>query len=217
MLVPKVSQVVFFHFKHDISEEPVEYKTRVADENEDSLIIELPINTTNGRLMRLHIGDELQMSFITNTGVKHSFETYVKAVREDKFPFFVVARPDQNSMTSIQRRNFFRIDIEVDIAVLCETGDRFVFKTSDIGGGGVSFLVDKKQQFTQGQKLSCWLLLPHRNGVIEHSHFQGEVLRDKELETGKKIIMLKFAEIAEQERQRIIRFLFEKQIQFRER
>ncbi|GIP15168.1 hypothetical protein J40TS1_08100 [Paenibacillus montaniterrae] len=217
MLVPKVSQVVYFQLKDDASDEPVEYKTRVADEDESSLIIELPINTKNGRLKRLHIGDALHASFITNTGVKHFFETYVTNVKEGELPFFVIARPTEESMTSIQRRNFFRIDIEVDLAVQTEKGQRYVYRTSDIGGGGVSFIIDRHESFEPGEKLGCWIVLPHRNGNIEHSCFQAEVLRQKELETGRKMVMVKFDEIAEQERQRIIRFLFEKQIQFRDR
>lgn len=217
MLVPKVSQVVYFQLKDDPSDEPVEYKTRVADEDEQSLIIELPINTKNGRMKRLHTGDALQASFITNTGVKHFFDTYVMRVKDGELPFFVIARPTEESMTSIQRRNFFRVDIEVDVAVQTEIGRRYVFKTSDIGGGGVSFIIERDQSFNAGEKLKCCLLLPHRNGSIEHSFFQGEVLRQKELETGRKMVMVKFDEIVEQERQRIIRFLFEKQIQFRDR
>lgn len=217
MLVPKISQVVYFQLKDDPSDEPVEYKTRVADENEDSLVIELPINTKTGRMKRLHAGDALQASFITNTGVKHFFDTYVMRVKDGELPLFAIARPTEESMTSIQRRNFFRVDIEVDVAVQTEIGRRYVFKTADIGGGGVSFIIERDQSFNAGEKLKCWLLLPHRNGSIEHSCFQGEVLRQKELETGRKIVMVKFDEIVEQERQRVIRFLFEKQIQFRDR
>ncbi|MCM3633089.1 MULTISPECIES: flagellar brake protein [Paenibacillus] len=220
MIVPKVSQVIIFQLKEELTKEPVEYKTRVADENEQVLVIELPINTKNGRMKRLQAGDVLSASFITNTGVKHFFETYVTKVREaaeGELIFYEIARPSEDAMTSVQRRNFFRIDIEVDIAVKNKQGQRFVFKTDDIGGGGVSFMINRNQSFEPGEKLSCWLLLPHRNGTIEHSCFEAEVLREKELETGRKIIMVKFDEIAEQERQRVIRFLFEKQIQFRDR
>lgn len=220
MIVPKVSQVVIFQLKEELTAEPVEYKTRVADENEQVLVIETPICTKNGRMKRLHLGDVLSASFITSTGVKHFFETYVTKVREGKegeLPYFEIARPSEDAMTSVQRRNFFRISIEVDIAVQRENGNRYVFKTDDIGGGGVSFIIDRHQSFNVGEKLNCWLLLPHRNGTIEHSSFKAEVLREKELETGRKIIMVKFDDIAEQERQRVIRFLFEKQIQFRDR
>lgn len=220
MIVPKVSQVVLFQLKEELTKEPVEYKTRVSDESEQVLVIEMPICTSNGRLKRLQLGDILSASFITSTGVKHFFETYVTKVREaadGELPYYEIARPSEDAMTSVQRRSFFRISIEVDIAIQRKNGNRFVFKTDDIGGGGVSYIIDRHQSFDSGEKINCWLLLPHRNGAIEHSCFVGEVLREKELETGRKIIMVKFDDIAEQERQRIIRFLFEKQIQFRDR
>jgi len=217
VLQPKVSQIVYFQIKDEVTEEPIEYKTRIADEDEQTLSFEIPINLKTGRMKVLRAGSILSAYFMNESGVKHFFETYVIKARQGQVPVFIVARPSEDAMTSIQRRNYFRIDIEVDIALQTENGKRFVFKTADIGGGGTSFLVKSGHTFVPEQKLNCWLLLPHRNGSIEHSQFVGEVLREKELENGNKIVMLKFESIAEPERQRVIRFLFEKQIQFRDR
>ena len=218
LIVPKVSQIIFFHLKsNEVEDSVIEFKSRVADENDDSLIIEFPIDTVTGKVKRLHVGDALAAHFITTTGVKHFFETHVTDVMLGEFPLVELARPSKDDMTSMQRRNFFRVMIEVDIAVRNENGQQFVFKTDDIGGGGVSFIIDRNEHFDAAEKLECWVLLPHRNGMIEHSHFIGEVLRLKVLETGRKIVMLKFHEIIEPERQRIIRFLFEKQIELRYR
>lgn len=218
MVVPKVNQIMFFHIKSEHEEESIhEFKARVADENEQSLYIEFPINTVTGKVKRLHVGDALSAHFITTTGVKHFFETYVSNVITGEFPLVELARPNVNEMTAIQRRNFFRVMIEVDISVKKENGQISVFKTDDIGGGGVSFIVDRHDYFETGEIIDCWILLPHRNGTIEHSNFKGEVLRLKELETGRKIVMVKFNEIIESERQRVIRFLFEKQIELRDR
>lgn len=218
MLQPKVSQIVYFQIKDEVTEEPIEYKTRIADENEETLSLEIPINVKTGRMKVLRAGSILSAYFMNEAGVKHFFETYVIKAENTQVPLFIVARPSEDAMKSIQRRNYFRIDIEVDIALQTENGKRYVFKTADIGGGGTSFLVKGgTPSFASGQKLNCWLLLPHRNGSIEHSQFVGEVLREKELENGNTIVMLKFEAIAEPERQRVIRFLFEKQIQFRDR
>lgn len=218
LIVPKVSQIIFFQLKSNDAEATLdEFKSRVADENEESLLIEFPIHTSTGKVKRLHIGDALSAHFITNTGVKHFFETNVTNVILGDVPLVEVARPSEEDMTSIQRRNFFRVMLNVDIAVCKTNGERSIFKTDDIGGGGVSFIIDKKDQFDEGEILNCWVILPHRNGVIEHSNFKAEVLRLKKLETGRKIVMMKFSEIVESERQRIIRFLFEKQIELRDR
>ncbi|HIW33326.1 MAG TPA: PilZ domain-containing protein [Candidatus Paenibacillus intestinavium] len=218
LIVPKVSQMMFFHLKTDeVEDSLMEFKSRVADENEDSLFIEFPIETVTGKVKRLHVGDILSAHFITTTGVKHFFETHVTNVILGEFPLVELARPSQDNMTSIQRRNFFRVMTEVDIAVRDEKGQQLIFKTDDISGGGISFIIDRHIHFEAAEKLNCWVLLPHRNGTIEHSNFIGEVLRLKELETGRKIVMMKFDEIVETERQRIIRFLFEKQIELRER
>lgn len=218
LIVPKVSQIMFFRIKTEQIEESFEeFKARVADENEESLFIEMPINTATGKVKRMHVGDALTAHFITETGVKHFFETHVSNVIVGDLPLVEIARPNKDEMTSIQRRSFFRVMIEVDVAVKQENGHQKVFKTEDISGGGVSFIIDRQDKINTGEILDCWLLLPHRNGTIEHGNFKGEVLRIKELETGRKVVMVKFNEIVELERQRIIRFLFEKQIELRDR
>lgn len=218
MIVPKVSQVLFFRISSDEDELALEeYKSRVADENDESLCIEFPLNVKSGRVKRLKIGDMLSAHFITSNGVKHFFDTEVIGYTSGEIPFIKIKRPHKDDMTKIQRRDFFRIMIEVDIAVKTEDSNKFVFKTDDISGGGASFIIDKKNQFDVGQLLHCWVTLPYRNSSIEHATFVGEVLRIKELETGRKLVMMKFTDISEQERQRIIRFLFAKQIELRDK
>lgn len=218
MIVPKVSQVLFFQITSEEGELAlVEYKSRVADEDEQCLCIEFPLNTSSGKIKRLKIGDTLAAHFITPTGVKHFFDTEVMGYTDGEIPLIKIIRPHEEDMTKIQRRNFFRIMIEVDIAVKTEDGHKYVFKTDDISGGGISFIIDKHEHFNVGQLLHCWVTLPYRNGNIEHASLIGEVLRIKELETGRKLVMMKFVEIAEQERQRIIRFLFAKQIELRDK
>jgi len=213
-----VSQILFFQISSEEGELALEeYKSRVADEDEQSLCIEFPLNVKSGRLKRLKAGDTLAAHFITNTGVKHFFDTEVTGFTSGDIPLVKISRPQEEDMTKIQRRNFFRIMIEVDIAVKTESGQKYIFKTDDISGGGISFIIEKNENFEMGQLLNCWVTLPYRNGNIEHATFVGEVLRVKELETKRKLVMMQFVDIVEQERQRIIRFLFAKQIELRDK
>ncbi|MNI93593.1 hypothetical protein D3C73_1515730 [compost metagenome] len=66
-------------------------------------------------------------------------------------------------------------------------------------------------------KLSCWLLLTYRSGSVEHANFEGEIVRMKQLENGRSLVMLKFSSISDAERQKIIRYCFERQFDFRNR
>jgi len=65
--------------------------------------------------------------------------------------------------------------------------------------------------------MECWVLLPYKNGTIEHAFFKPEVVRVKKLESGRYQVMAKFIEISDSERQKIIRYCFERQLEFRKR
>ncbi len=119
-------------------------------------------------------------------------------------------------MTKVQRRNFLRVAAELEIAISMSSHARFIGMTDDVGGGGISFLVDARWPVKQGTILDCWLLVPFRNGSIDHAQFKAEVIRVKPLET-KNQIMVKFSGISDGERQKIIRYCFERQLDIRKK
>ncbi|MDF2964318.1 MAG: glycosyl transferase, partial [Paenibacillus sp.] len=94
---------------------------------------------------------------------------------------------------------------------------QFIAMTDDVGGGGISFICDGYIPLASQQIVSCWLLAHYRNGQIEHIPFKGELVRIKPLETGKQQVMMRFAEISDRDRQKIIRYCFERQLDFRKR
>jgi c-di-GMP-binding flagellar brake protein YcgR len=126
-------------------------------------------------------------------------------------------KPAADSIFKIQRRSFFRVNAELELAVKDPLGSRFLVRTEDIGGGGTSFLSDPKVKIAVSDKLACWLLVSYRNGSTEHVNFEGEIVRIKTLETGRNLVMVKFAAISDSERQKIIRYCFERQFDFRNR
>lgn len=67
--------------------------------------------------------------------------------------------------------------------------------TDDVGGGGISVVYDGQISLGINMIISCWLLVPYKNGNIEHIPFSGEVVRVKQLETGKQLAMVRFVEI----------------------
>ncbi|MNC56895.1 PilZ domain protein [compost metagenome] len=128
-----------------------------------------------------------------------------------------VRKPEEESIFKIQRRSFLRVNAELELAVKDALGSRFLVRTDDIGGGGTSFLSDAKVKLAVSDNLSCWLLLPYRNGSMEHANFEAEIVRMKQLENGRNLVMLKFLSISDVERQKIIRYCFERQFDFRNR
>ncbi|WP_340010747.1 flagellar brake domain-containing protein [Paenibacillus sp. FSL H7-0690] len=217
-MYPKINEYLYIQVaSSDAAEAEVEYRSRIAETEEDAFLIEIPMQESNGRLKRLFMGDELSVYFLTEGGIKNYFNTYVLGFKEDVIRMVRIQKPETDSIFKIQRRSFFRVNADLELAVKDSLGKRFLVRTDDIGGGGISFLVDNQVKLEVGNKLSCWVLVPYRNGSTEHVNFEGEVVRIKKLENGRLLAMLKFVAISDLERQKIIRVCFERQFDFRNR
>jgi len=217
-LLPKVNSILHIQVNSiDEEEARQEYKSRIADVTQDHISMEVPIHEGSGRLKRLYPGDELSIYFITDGGVKNYFTSSVIGFNDDVIRLVQIKKPAPESITKIQRRNFLRVPAEVDIAVRLSDNYQFVAMTDDVGGGGISFVCEGHIPVRNTQTVGCWLLLPFKNGTIEHVPFKSEVVRVKPLETGRQQVMLRFSEITETDRQKVIRYCFERQFDFRKK
>ena len=217
-MFPKVNDLVYIQVASaDKSNEEKECKSRIADVEEESFLIEVPIESGSGRIKKLYIGDELSVYFLTESGVKNYFNTYVLGFADDVVQLVRIRKPEPETITKIQRRHFLRVVAELEIALQMKDGVRFVTHTEDVGGGGVSFSCSSVFNLVQGDQLFCWLLIPFKNGSIDHAPFEAEVVRTKKLDSGRTMVMLKFVSISDLERQKLIRYCFERQFDFKNR
>ncbi|WP_223066611.1 flagellar brake protein [Paenibacillus caui] len=217
-MYPKINDFVYIQVASgDEKENKTEYKSRISDTEEEAFLIEVPMEIGHNRLKRLYIGDELSVYFIGESGTKNYFNTYVLGFTNDVVRQVRIRKPDPVSITQIQRRNFLRVPAELELAVCLKNGERFLVRTDDVGGGGVSFFSEGSHVIIEEEQLDCWLLVPYRNGSVEHVPFEAEVIRKKKLDNGKEQIMLKFIGITDYERQKLIRYCFERQLEFRNR
>ncbi|ULL15543.1 glycosyl transferase [Paenibacillus sp. H1-7] len=215
-MLPKVNQILHIQVNSiDDEEAKQEFKSRIADINDRQIIMEVPLNEKTGRLKRLYMGDELSVYFITDGGVKNYFNTSVLAFSEETIRMVHIKKPEPETITKVQRRNFLRVPAELELAVTYSEQLRFVALTDDVGGGGISFLCDGYIPLNIQQSVHCWMLVPYKNGQIEHVPFRGELVRIKPLETGIQQVMMRFAEITDRDRQKIIRYCFERQLDLR--
>ncbi|MBP1961994.1 glycosyl transferase [Paenibacillus aceris] len=217
-MLPKVNQILHIQVNSiDEEESKIEYRSRIADVTDTSIVIEIPMNEQTRRLKKLYHGDELNTFFVGQGGVKNYFTTTVTGYREDVIRLVELHKPEPEAITQVQRRNFLRVPAELEIAVKLSDQIQFIGVTEDVGGGGISFVCDRQIPIGMNMAVSCWLLVPFKNGNIEHIPFNGEVVRVKQLETGKQLAMLSFVDILDRERQKLIRFCFERQMDFRKR
>lgn len=217
-MYPKINDILYIQLDTgDEKEAKILYKSRISDIDDESIHMEVPLEEGTGKLKRLYIGDELSAYFLTDGGVKNYFNTYVLGHREDVIRMVRIKKPELEEITKIQRRSFLRVQAELEVAVSAENGGRFLTRTDDVGGGGVSLHLKPEQKLDPGTLLQCWILVPYKNGSVEHVPFEGEVVRVKELPANRSIAMLKFIKIQDMERQKLIRYCFERQFDFRNR
>lgn len=217
-LYPKINDVLYIQLDTgDEKEANIVYKSRISDMDDESMYMEVPLQEGTGKLKKLYIGDELSAYFLTEGGVKNFFNSHVLSHHEDIIRLVRIKKPEQDQITKVQRRSFLRVQAELEVAVMTQDGSQFLAKTDDVGGGGISFHLQPDQAIAEGSILSCWILIPFKNGSVEHVPFEGEVVRVKELPTNRSIVMLKFNQIADMERQKLIRYCFERQFDFRNR
>ncbi|WP_228468963.1 flagellar brake protein [Paenibacillus sp. JNUCC32] len=217
-LYPKINDVLYIQLDTgDEKEASIVYKSRISDMDDESMYMEVPLQEGTGRLKKLYIGDELSAYFLTEGGVKNFFNSYVLSHHEDVIRLVRIKKPEPDQITKVQRRSFLRVQAELELAVMAKDGTRLLTKTDDVGGGGVSFYLEPDKSFAEGSLLSCWILIPFKNGSVEHVPLEGEVVRVKQLPGNRSIVMLKFNQIVDMERQKLIRYCFERQFDFRNR
>lgn len=215
-MYPKINEVLYIQIASaDEKEAGKEFKSRIADEDQNSFLIEVPMQQGSSRLKRLYFGEELSIYYMNEEGVRHFFNTYVTGFEEDVVRLVRIRKPQADDITKIQRRSFLRVRASLEIAIQAADLNRAVALTDDIGGGGLSIFGESGFSISEGQKLNCWLLVPYRNSTIEHVPFEAEVVRIKTLESGRLLHMLKFTQITDSERQKIIKFCFERQLEYR--
>lgn len=210
-LFPKVNDLVHIQaVSQDNGDADKAGKSRIADVEEDAFVIEMPIEIGSGRMRKPGIGEELSISFTTESGLRY-FNTYVLGFAEDGIPLVRIQRPEQAAITKVQRRNYLRVAAELELAIELRDETRFVTYTEDVGGGGVSFKCDSFYPISEGDRMFCWLRVPFKNGLIDNVPFDAEVVRTKQLDNGRIVAMLSFITILDAERQKLVRFSFERQ------
>lgn len=214
---PTIRQDVYIDTGSRQSGESSVLRAKVADEDEGNLYLETPLDEKTGRFRPLHPGERLLVWYWSG-GVRCEFDSVAGDVRrEGDLPLYAVRKPAAGEIRRIQRRQYFRVEAQLELGV--RIGDRvqFVTTTEDIGGGGLSFHCDADLPMAEGLRLSCWLLVKYRSGAVERVPFEAEVVRTEETAPSRRRVMVRFSRIHESDRDRIIRFCIERELASRKK
>ncbi|WP_134698941.1 flagellar brake protein [Ammoniphilus sp. YIM 78166] len=219
-MFPGISTVVRIYISSAGDIEPQDiYKSRVDNLLSESLMIEVPLHEQNGRPMAYSPGQEITMFHFAIDGSKFILPSRILSRVIDGVPLWEVALPPSDAIQRIQRRNYLRIpaSLELSLKSLAKK-NHFLARTLDVSGGGVAFTCKTDFRIDHGERLACWLAIPTKQGM-EHASFIAKVVRvvpPKE-EGEQQAISLMITEIRELDREKIIRYCFDRQVELRKK
>lgn len=206
-----------------ISQYPDEYYTsRVEEINSDNLVLAMPM--TKGYPVMLPIGSSFTGKVIVD-GVVYQFNSFLISKKVHPLPVWVVSIPSE--LKKIQLRSFVRISVQLPVKVsVINTKEQTVEEaalqsdnpplslyTKDISGGGVQIVT--KQSIPVGTMLQLLLDVPSCGSIP----VVGEVVRIEQPQPDTYIYWLgvKFLNIQEKDRSKLIQYIFKKQLEQRQK
>lgn len=188
------------------------YKSKVVDISNDSVMIDYPTNVTTGKTAFFIDGTQLLVSF-NDQYTSYAFKTEVIGRKKQGIPMLQLQYPGDDQLIRIQRREYVRIETAVDVAVSDENRTD-TYTTIDLSAGGLALPVRNDGFLEENHLLSLLIVLPFVNRDIKYVDVTARIVRIWEKE-GRKVASLQFEQIDEIDRQYIIRFCFERQLQSR--
>ncbi|MGM9927709.1 MAG: flagellar brake protein [Bacillus sp. (in: firmicutes)] len=128
--------------------------------------------------------------------------------------------PKKEEHVKVQQREYVRVESPVDVAIhsVDNTFTPFTTVTEDISAGGAAVFVPQNLKFETDKMISAVFVLPVKTGGISYIKVNCLVVRLVEFENRtKNILAVKFVDIQDDERQMIIRFCFERQLELRDK
>jgi c-di-GMP-binding flagellar brake protein YcgR len=218
----KIGDLIFLQQRLISKEEPLVYKSRVADFGEQHISIELPIAKQNGKYGFFLEGSEVDVWYEAKDGSKYQFCSMILGRKKAIVPLTLITYPEPDSIIRTQRRQFIRVPCYEEVAIHPVIQDQFtpfLAKAIDVSGGGLALSQADKPKLNEGDILRWWMCLPLKSGVILHPNGIGKLVRI--IEPKEKGLHYKctvqFAEVLEPERQKIMKYCFEKQLEHRKK
>lgn len=188
-------------------------RCKVVEQSEHAIYIDYPVNTETKRTAFLVDGAQFRATYHTEAKQSFAFNTEVLGRKKGNIPMIMLAIPPEEEFIKIQRREYVRVETSVDIAVGYD--DRFSqFVTADISAGGVLLNLNKSVTFTDGDVVQLTIVLPYMNGDMRYVITDARVVRLFERE-GKRYASMQFKDTDDLDKQYIVRFCFERQLEIR--
>lgn len=202
----KVNQLIEIEICND---EKTEYlPSRIEEIKENYLYIAMPMH--KGSLLPMRMGEEIKIILRHKNGT-FGFPTRIAGRRREPIPYLIINKPEQ--LVSInQKREFVRLEVSLPVRFrVIEGEDQGQIEeglTIDISAGGALF--STQADMKAGQKLEIEVQFSDKESFFGKAHAIRIFERDKSEKNAVRVA-IEYDDISESQRDRIFRFIFEKQ------
>jgi c-di-GMP-binding flagellar brake protein YcgR len=198
------------------------YTARVQDIEKSKFYIEMPLKSGAKVPTQLPQGLLLSVRYRAVDGAQCSFTTRVLGREVRQIPLLALHRPHLSEIHRQQRREFLRVPIpaQFDIVFMDSETKEIISAQAhgqDISGGGFAIRVVNNLGIRAGDIVGFRFTLPQEGGPEIVGKARVIRVSPTDEETGLKSVSLKYFEIREADRQRIVQYSFKRQIEMRDK
>ncbi|MCY0874984.1 MAG: PilZ domain-containing protein [Firmicutes bacterium] len=195
---------------------------RLLDLSETAYYIDLPMVLGSSVLLPLDLFLTLRLTYRSAKGTMYYFDASVlRRGLVDQLPCLLISRPQVQDIVRVQRRAFARIEVPIDLSVLCvrDQGEPKLITvrtvTRDISGGGLSFCTRRNLGIGRADPVTLKLSFVDDAGQSSTLTAKGEITRVERDDTGRYTYSMKFIDIKDAAQQKLVQYVFRLQLKER--
>ena len=191
------------------------FRCKVVEQKDGLIYIDYPTNIITKKTAFLIDGAQFRATFNDESKQSFAFNTEVLGRRKGNIPMITLSCPPDDEFIKIQRREFVRVETPVDVAVECNNCFTQLVAT-DISAGGMLLALQSSFNFEEGDTVRLTIVLPYTNSEIRYVQTDALVVNIFERDF-RKFASLQFTDTDDIDKQYIVRFCFERQLQIRKK
>ncbi|MCL6515588.1 PilZ domain-containing protein [Alicyclobacillus sp.] len=213
MNLPSIGQTVRIRLRDGAQEY---YQSRLVEMADRNLFIEVPLHPSGKGALDAATTPHLWVEYNGQDGALRRFHTRVLDVVDMPMPLWRLEMPQPEGIIREQRREFVRVsaDLDIRLTVPLESGPQQVtVHAYDISGGGLAVWLPRTVIVHPGMTVEAQFTLPKPEFPVTA---RCSVIRvgDRN-ERGMALASMKFEDLKESIRQRIIQYTFWRQLRTR--
>lgn len=195
------------------------YRCRLMDMRDGVLYIDYPVNIHTNRIDYLVNGTHLKGTFVGKDQNTYLFPTEIKGRVRENIPLLLIDYPGDESLQKIQRREYVRVSLSANVNVepLNNEFEPFTALTNDISAGGAAIIFPQNIKINIQTSLLLHFTFEMKNREVHELPIQVEIKRIVDVNNDRKKVSVEFKDITETERQILLRYCFERQLENRNR